>query len=166
MSNWNETLAPNNNPLPDAINGVAQITVSGGGVTKRFDALSLNVNINNNAEEVSALRNRGALAINQGTMSATVDMELLYGDEGNAFHAAMLSNDEFSVEYAIQDGDGRAQLWRFPKCRITSERPNPGKNAPIVQNLSFSVESGGTDYTGAADAKMIEILRFYAPAAL
>lgn len=164
VSNWDETAAPNGNALPDAITGVAQITVSGGDVTKRFDALSMNVNISNNSEEVSALRNRGALCINQGTTTASIDMELIYGDNGNALHTAMLNNDAFSVEFAIQDGEGKAQLWRFPKCRLTSERPNPGKNAPIVQNLSFSVEAGGTDYAGSTGAKMVEVLRFYAPA--
>lgn len=165
---WNETTAPNSNPLPDAITGVAQITVFTAGVAsgagKRFDALSLNVNISNNSEEVSALRNRGALCINQGETTATVDIELIYGEDGNELHQAMLDNDEFGIEFAVQDADNRCQLWRFPKCRLTSERPNPGKNQPIVQTLNLQVEAGGTDYGGAAGvAKMIEIIRFYAP---
>ena len=166
VTNWDQTNAPNTNALPDAITGVAQITISGGGVTGRFDALSMNVNMSNNSEEVSALRNRGALCINQGTFSATIDMELIYGEDGNALHSAMLNNDAFEIEFAIQDGEGRAQLWRFPKCRLTSERPNPGRNAPIVQTLNFQVEAGGTDYAGSAGAKMVECIRFYAPAAL
>ena len=49
---------------------------------------------------------------------------------------------------------------------MTSERPNPGRNAPIVQSLSFQVEAGGTDYAGSTGAKMVECIRFYAPAAL
>ena len=166
VQNWDQTAEPNTNALPDAITGVAQIKISGGGVTKRFDALSMNVNMSNNSEEVSALRNRGALCINQGSFSASIEMELIYGDEGNALHAAMLNNDAFEIEFAIQDGEGRAQLWRFPKCRVTSERPNPGRNAPIVQSLSFQVEAGGTDYAGSTGAKMVECIRFYAPAAL
>lgn len=166
VTDWDQTNAPNTNALPDAITGVAQITISGGGVTGRFDALSMNVNMSNNSEEVSALRNRGALCINQGQFSATIDMELIYGEDGNALHSAMLNNDAFEIEFAIQDGEGRAQLWRFPKCRLTSERPNPGRNAPIVQTLNFQVEAGGTDYAGLTGAKMVECLRFYAPAAL
>lgn len=168
VDDWDKTAAANANPLPDAINGVAQITVRNktSGAVKRHDALSMNVNVSNNSEEVQALRNRGALCINQGTLSATLDMEIIY--EGSVFHTAMLDDDLFEIEFVVKDSDGKAQLWRFPACRMTSERPNPGKNQPIVQTLSFTAEAGGTPFGSAylvdadvSTTKMVEVARFY-----
>lgn len=176
VTDWQMTEAPNSKSLPDAINGVGQITIKpySGGAEKqevsgsgheprRYDALSLNMNISNNSEEVSALRNQGALCVNQGTTSATIDVELIYDEDGRRIHDEMAADGSFCVEVCIKDADGFAQLWRFPKCKLTSERPNAGKNQPIVQSVQFTVEAGGTPLTGTDAAKMIEVARFYRP---
>lgn len=168
IDNWNEIQVVNSNPLVDAIRSVVMVRLrrNSGALTtaQRFDPLSFNINIANNAAEIQATRNRGAIAINLGTFSSTVAMSLLYVDA--AFHNAMLADDFYEIEIGVADSDGRCQLWRFPKARLTSERPNPGKNTPIAQNLSFTIESGGQGFVGAAGAgRMIEVCRFYVPAA-
>ena len=164
MGNWNLSTPPNDNPLPDAILGVANVnlrrTDAGATDGERIDPLSLNMTISNNASEVNALRNAGAIAITQGTFSASIEMEVIYED--GTLHEAMTDNGTYEIDVACSDADGKAQLFRFPACKLTSERPNPGQNAPIVQKLSFLAEPGGVDYKGAAGAKTVEILRFYA----
>jgi hypothetical protein len=164
LTNWNLSSAINTNPLPDAILGVANVKLRKIGVADgtRIDPLSLNLSISNNSSEVSALRNAGALAVIQGSTSASVDMEVIY--ESSLLHDSMIADDAYEIEIGIVDSDGKAQLIRLPKCRLVSERPNPGKNSPIVQRLTFTAEPGGTDYAGVAGAKMVEILRFYTPA--
>lgn len=161
LTDWEDSVAPNSNPLPDAILGVANVKLRKIGVADgtRIDPLSLNLSISNNASEVAALRNAGALAVIQGSTSASVDMEVIYEDD--LLHQSMIDDDAYEIEIGVSDSDGKAQLIRLPKCRLTSERPNPGKNAPIVQRLTFTAEPGGADWTGASGAKMVEIIRFY-----
>ena len=161
MGDWNVSIAPNSNPLPDAILGVANVKIRNvdSDVTQRIDPLSLNMTISNNASEVNALRNAGSIAIIQGTFTANIDMEVIY--ENSELHKGMSDNTTFEVEVGCTDADGKAQLIRFPACKMTSERPNPGQNAPIVQSMSFLAEPNGTDYAGEAGAKTVEFLRFY-----
>lgn len=168
IDNWNEVQVVNSNPLVDAIRSVVMVRLrrNNGALStaQRFDPLSFNINIANNAAEIQATRNRGAIAINLGTFSGTVAMSLLYVDA--AFHNAMLADDFYEIEIGVADSDGRCQLWRFPKARLTSERPNPGKNNPIAQGLSFTIEAGGQGFLGSFGAgRMIEVARFYVPAA-
>lgn len=164
IGSWDETEEANTNPLPDAIAGVANVKIRKIGDTNgtRIDPLSLNMSISNNASEVSALRNAGSLAVIQGTFTASIDMEVIYEDSD--LHVGMVDNESYEIEVAVVDADDKCQLFRFPKCKLTSERPNPGQNAPIVQKLSFMAEPGGVDFEGsAAVAKTVEILRFYVP---
>lgn len=168
IDNWNEVEVANTNPLANAIQSVLMVRLRANngaiGTAKRFDPLSFNINVANNAGEIQATRNRGAIAINQGTFSITVAMALLYIDA--AFHNGMLADDFYEIEIAVADSDGRAQLWRFPKARYTSERPNPGRNTPIAQNLTFTCEAGGNGFVGSAGAgRMVEVLSFYLRAA-
>jgi hypothetical protein len=168
IDNWDEIEVSNSNPLANAIQSVVMVRLraNNGGITTatRVDPLSFNINVANNASEIQATRNRGAIAINQGTMSASIAMSLLYIDA--TFHAAMLADHFYEVEVAVADADGRCQLWRFPKSRLTSERPNPGKNTPIAQGLSFTVEAGGNGFVGSAGSgRMVEVLSFYTRAA-
>lgn len=174
IDNWNEVQVVNNNPLANAIQSVLMVRLrkDNGAITTavRVDPLSFNFNVSNNASEISATRNRGAIAINQGTFSVTVAMGLLYIDAG--FHNAMLLDSFYEVEIAVGDADGRAQLWRFPKSRVTSQRPNPGKNQPIEQNLSFVCEAGGNPFAftgftngGNGSGRQVECCRFYLGAA-
>lgn len=168
IDNWDEIQVVNSNPLVDAIRSVVMVRLrrNNGALTtaQRFDPLSFNINVANNAAEIQATRNRGAIAINLGTFSITVAMSLLYIDA--AFHNAMLADDFYEIEIGVADSDGRCQLWRFPKARLTSDRPNPGKNNPIAQGLSFVCEAGGTGFVGAAGAgRMCEVLAFYTRAA-
>jgi len=170
VTNWDQVMVTNNNPLANAIQSVVMVRLrkDGGAPTtaQRFDPLSFNINVANNASEIAATRNRGAIAINLGTFSVTVAMSLLYIDA--AFHKAMLADSFYEIEIAVADSEGRCQLWRFPKARFTSERPNPGKNQPIAQNLSFTCESGGDGgptSSSAGTGRMVEILTFYNRAA-
>lgn len=168
IDNWDEVEVSNNYPLANAIQSVVMVRLrpNNGALSTatRTDPLSFNINVANNASEIQATRNRGAIAINQGTFSISVAMALLYIDAG--FHNAMLADHFYEVEVAVADADGRCQLWRFPKARLTSERPNPGKNTPIAQNLTFTCEAGGNGFVGAAGAgRMIECLAFYLRAA-
>lgn len=164
IDNWNETVVTNSNPLANAIQSVVMVRLlkNGGAVTtaQRVDPLSFNINIANNASEIAATRNRGAIAINLGTFTVSIAMSLLYIDP--TYHKGMLADDYYEIEVGVADSEGRCQLWRFPKGRYTSERPNPGKNQPIAQNLTFTCEAGGTPFLGAANTgRMIEILTFY-----
>lgn len=168
IDNWDEVQVINSNPLANAIQSVLMVRLrkDNGAITTatRTDPLSFNINISNNASEIQATRNRGAIAINQGTFAVSVAMSLLYIDA--AFHNAMLADSFYEVEIAVADSDGRAQLWRFPKARLTSNRPNPGKNNPIAQNLSFTCEAGGNGFVGTAgQGRMVELLSFYLRAA-
>jgi hypothetical protein len=83
----------------------------------------------------------------------------------------MLADDAYEIEIGVGDSEGRAQLWRFPKNRFTSTRPNPGVNQAVLQNLTFESEPGGqpfayTGFTngGATAARTVEICAFYARA--
>ncbi|MFY9345576.1 MAG: phage tail tube protein [Planctomycetota bacterium] len=164
IDNWNEVEVLNANPLTNAITGPVMIRLrkDGGALSTatRVDPLSFNINVSNNASEVQACRNRGAIAIIQGTFGISVAMSLLYID--SAFHSAMLADSYYEVEIGVADADGRCWLFRFPKARLTSSRPNPGKNQPIAQALEFKCEAGGTGFVGAAGTgRMIECLSFY-----
>lgn len=168
ITNWDELEVLNTNPLANAIQSVLMVRLRkvGAAVTEatRVDPQSFNINIGNGAAGIELTRNLGAVEINQGTYAVTVGLALLYIDP--TYHQAMLSDEAYEIEIAVGDADGRAQLWRFPKGRMTSERPNPGKNAPIIQNLSFTFEPGGQGYVGAATAgRVVEILSFYQRAA-
>lgn len=167
VTNWDEVEVANTNPLANAIQSVLLVRLRkvGAAVTTatRVDPLSFNINVTNGAAEVQATRNRGAIAIIGPQFGATVAMSLVYID--STFHQAMLNDDAYEVEIAVGDSEGRAQLWRFPKCRFTSERPNPGVNNPIAQNLSFEAEPGGQGFVGGATAgRTIEVLSFYSRA--
>jgi hypothetical protein len=163
MATWDASEEANSNPLPDAIAGVANVKIRkfGDADGTRIDPLSLNMTISNNASEVSALRNAGSIAVVQGTFSASIDMEIIYEDKD--LHIGMVDNESYEIEVAVVDSDDKCQMFRFPQCKLTSERPNPGQNAPIVQKLSFMAEPGGTDFTGGTGAKTCEVLRFYIP---
>jgi hypothetical protein len=168
VDDWQEITASNDKKLVDVIDGPVMIRLkdlSDNSFT-RVDPLSFNFSISNNASEISATRNPGAICINQGTMSMNVSMQLLYVDA--AFHQGMLDQKFYEVEIAIGDGTD-AQIWRFGKCRYTSSRPNPGRNAPVVQTLDFIVEAGGEKCreVGALSAnntagQMCQVLRTYA----
>jgi len=171
VQNWNEAVIANSNPLANAIQSVVMVRLLRNGLAEtnavRVDPLSFSMNVANNAQEVSATRNLGAIAINQQTFSASVQMSLLYID--STYHAGMLADDFYEVEIAVADADGRCQLWRFPKARYVSERPNPGRNNPVAQNLTFTAEAGGAPYDAsdgagygtAGTARMVEVLSFY-----
>lgn len=170
IGNWDQILVSNTNPLANAIQSVVMVRLrkdNGAQTTaKRFDPLSFNINVANNASEIAATRNLGAVAINRGTFTVTVAMSLLYVDP--TFHKAMLADSFYEVEIGVADSEGRCQLWRFPKARFTSERPSPGKNQPIAQNLSFLCEAGGpggVSSSSAGTGRMVEILSFYTRAA-
>ena len=168
VDNWSEITASNDKKLVDVIDGPVMIRLkdlSDNSFT-RVDPLSFNFSISNNASEITATRNPGAICINQGTMSMNVSIQLLYVDA--AFHQGMLDQKFYEVEIAIGDGTD-AQIWRFGKCRYTSSRPNPGRNAPVVQTLDFIVEAGGEQCREVAAAsanntvgKMCQVLRTYA----
>jgi hypothetical protein len=114
----------------------------------RVDPQSFNVNVTNGATDLQATRNRGAIAIIGPAVGATVTMALLYVDP--TFHQAMLADDAYEIEVGVGASEGRAQLWRFPKNRFTSTRPNPGVNQAVLQNMTFESEPGGQPfaYTG------------------
>lgn len=167
VTNWNQVQVVNTNPLVNPIQSVLMVKLRkvGAAVTAatRVDPLSYNINIANNASEIQATRNAGAVAINQGSFQISVGMSLLYIDP--TYHRSMLQDEAYEVEIGVADANGLAQLWRFPAARLTSERPNPGKNQPIAQNLTFSVEAGGAPFafTGFTNTtlRMVEVLSFY-----
>jgi hypothetical protein len=173
ITNWDEVEVANANPLVNAIQSVLMVRLKkvGQAITTatRVDPQSFNVNVTNGATELQATRNRGAIAIIGPAVGATVTMALLYIDP--TFHQAMLADDAYEIEIGVGDSEGRAQLWRFPKNRFTSTRPNPGVNQAVLQNLTFESEPGGqpfayTGFTngGATAARTVEICSFYARA--
>jgi LysM repeat protein len=168
ITNWDEVEVVNTNPLANAIQSVLMVRVRkvGAAVTTaiRHDPLGFNINVSNGASEIAATRNRGAIAINLGTFAVSIALELVY--ESAAWHSSMLADEAWEIEIAVGDSNGLAQLWRFPKCKFTSERPNPGKGAAIVQRLAFTAEAGGQGFVGGATAgRMVEVLSFYTRAA-
>jgi hypothetical protein len=168
VDNWDEVLPPNTNPLVNAIQSVVMVRLrkNSGAITTatRCDPLSFNFSVANNAQEIEATRNLGAIEINLGTFTVSVVLALLYID--GSYHRSMLQDDFFEIEIGVADSQGRCQLWRAPKGRMTSERPNPGKNQVVQQNLSFSCEAGGDGFVGGAgNGRMVEVLTFYQRAA-
>jgi hypothetical protein len=164
VTNWNQLKVQNTYSLANAIKSVVMVRLRKIGDAQtaavRVDPLSFNFTASNNATEIEATRNLGALDINLGTYSAQIGLSLLYIDP--TYHAAMLADDAYEVEVGVADAEGHCQLWRFPKGRLTSEAPNPGKNNPIQQNLTFTCEAGGDGYQlGAGLGRQIELLKFY-----
>ena len=176
VSDWNRFLAPTTVALVNTLQNVVMVRlkkITGAAPVAadytRVDPLSLSLNLNNNGTEIGALRNLGAIAIQQGTFSATIALSLLYID--SRYHAAMLAGQAYEVELGLADSAGNCQLWRFPKCQLTSKRPNPGKNKPVETPLSFVAEAGGSGLEAAANSltqssldtagKMVEVVRFY-----
>ena len=164
ITNWDQFALQNSNSLANPIQSVLMVRLRkiGDAVTAatRVDPLSFNINTANGAQEIQATRNRGAIDVNQGTFQASVAMSLLYIDP--TYHQSMLDDDAYEVEIGVADAEGHAKLIRFPKNRLVSERPNPGKNQPIQNNLTFTAEAGGDGFVGTAGTgKMLEILAFY-----
>lgn len=161
ITNWDEIEPLNTNPLTNAIQSVLMVRLRevGAAVTAatRVDPQSFNINLTNGSTEVQATRNLGAIAIIGPAIGATVALSLLYIDP--TYHKAMIAERRYEVEIAIGDSDGRAQLWRFPRCKITSQRPNPGLNQPVTQSLTCDSEPGGAGFIGIG--RTIEILTNY-----
>lgn len=161
ITNWDEIEPLNTNPLTNAIQSVLMVRLRevGAAVTAatRVDPQSFNINVTNGSTEVQATRNLGAIAIIGPAIGATVALSLLYIDP--TYHKAMIAERRYEVEIAIGDSDGRAQLWRFPRCKITSQRPNPGLNQPVTQSLTCDSEPGGAGFIGTG--RTIEILSNY-----
>lgn len=164
ITDWDQFELQNSYSLANPIQSVVMVRLRkiGDAVTAatRVDPLSFNINTANGAQEIAATRNRGALDINQGTFQGSIALSLLYIDP--TYHQSMLDDDAYEIEIGVADAEGHCQLWRLPKNRLTSERPNPGKNNPIQQNLTFTSEAGGDGFVGSAGTgKMLEILSFY-----
>lgn len=161
ITNWDEIEPLNTNPLTNAIQSVLMVRLRevGAAVTAatRVDPQSFNINVTNGSTEVQATRNLGAIAIIGPAIGATVALSLLYIDP--TYHKAMIAERRYEVEIAIGDSDGRAQLWRFPRCKITSSRPNPGLNQPVTQSLTCDSEPGGAGFIGTG--RTVEILSNY-----
>jgi hypothetical protein len=164
ITNWDQVKTQNTYSLADAIKGVVMVRLRkiGDAVTAstRLDPLSFTYTKGNNAQEVRATRNRGAIDVNQGTFSGNLSFELLYVDP--TYAESMEADDAYEVEVAVADAEGHCQVWRFPKARFTAEAPNPGKNNPVTETLAFITEAGGDGFAlGAGNGRQVEILRFY-----
>lgn len=161
ITNWDELEPLNSNPLTNAIQSVLMVRLRkvGAAVTTatRTDPQSFNINVTNGSTEVTATRNLGAIEVIGPAVGATVQLSLLYIDP--TYHKAMIAEDRYELEIAIGDSDGRAQLWRFPRCKITSQRPNPGLNQPVLQSLTCDSEPGGAGFIGTG--RTVEILSNY-----
>lgn len=161
ITNWDEIEPLNTNPLTNAIQSVLMVRLREVGAalsaSTRVDPQSFNINLTNGSTEVQATRNLGAIAIIGPAIGATVALSLLYIDP--TYHKAMIAERRYEVEIAIGDSDGRAQLWRFPRCKITSQRPNPGLNQPVTQSLACDSEPGGAGFIGTG--RTVEILSNY-----
>lgn len=161
ITNWDELEPLNSNPLTNAIQSVLMVRLRkvGAAVTTatRVDPQSFNINVTNGSTEVAATRNLGAIEVIGPAVGATIALSLLYVDP--TFHKAMIAEDRYEVEIAIGDSDGRAQLWRFPRNKITSQRPNPGLNQPVLQSLNCDSEPGGAGFIGTG--RTVEILSNY-----
>jgi hypothetical protein len=161
ITNWDELEPLNSNPLTNAIQSVLMVRLRevGAAVTTatRVDPQSFNINVTNGSNEVTATRNLGAIEVIGPAVGATIALSLLYVDP--TFHKAMIAEDRYEVEIAIGDSEGRAQLWRFPRNKITSQRPNPGLNQPVLQSLNCDSEPGGAGFIG--NGRTIEILSNY-----
>lgn len=161
ITNWDEIEPLNTNPLTNPIQSVLMVRLREVGAAlsaaTRVDPQSFNINVTNGSTEVQATRNQGAIAIIGPSIGATVALSLLYIDP--TYHKAMIAEKRYEVEIAIGDSDGRAQLWRFPRCKITSQRPNPGLNQPVTQSLTCDSEPGGAGFIGTG--RTIEILSNY-----
>ncbi|HZN47003.1 MAG TPA: phage tail tube protein [Ramlibacter sp.] len=184
VDNWDCFTVPTTVPLVNTLQNVILVrvresdsTLSGsppgyGGAAsplcRRHDPLSANINVSNNGTGVGALRNLGNILVQQGTFTASVTLSVIY--DGPSYHTGMLVDKAYELEIGLMDASFNAQLWRFPRCRLLSERPNPGKNQVVQTTLTFSAEAGGDGMTGTAQltletantGKMIEVLRFYA----
>lgn len=161
ITNWDELEPLNNNPLTNAIQSVLMVRLRRVGAAliaaTRVDPQSFNINVTNGSTEVTATRNLGAIEVIGPAVGATVQLSLLYIDA--TYQKAMIAEDRYELEIAIGDSDGRAQLWRFPRCRITSQRPNPGLNQPVLQSLTCDSEPGGAGFIGTG--RTVEILSNY-----
>ena len=161
ITNWDQVEPLNSNPLTNAIQSVLMVRLRkvGAAVTTatRTDPQSFNINVTNGSTEVTATRNLGAIEVIGPAVGATVQLSLLYLDP--TYHKAMIAEDRYELEIAIGDSDGRAQLWRFPRCKITSQRPNPGLNQPVLQSLTCDSEPGGAGFIGTG--RTVEILSNY-----
>lgn len=166
--NWENFKEATTTTLINTLQNVKMVRVRAvGGAYERFDPLSLSITLSNNAQGVGALRNLGAVQIQQGTFSAQISMSVIYNDE--TYHLGMLNDTAYELDIAIADPEGNCQIWRFPRVRPISERPNPGKNQVVQQTLNFSSEAGGVGYALAStvpvltgtNGRMLELTRLY-----
>lgn len=168
VNDWDEIAKLGQDPLVDAINGPVMVRLKriADGSYTRVDPLSFSVTMSNGATEIPATRNAGSVATTQGTFTASVNLQLLYINCD--FHERMLNNEFFEVEVGIADGS-KAQIWRFGKCRYSSTRPNPGRNAAVVQTLEFAAEPSGERFinaglgstAGNTDGHTVQVMRSY-----
>lgn len=125
----------------DIMSGVSgtscELWVKGAPLTGTF-INSIDLTYDNSLRQQTALCVLGAVGIGNGTIVASMSIEL-YFSSGRAFFDEMLNNENFEVAFTAFDALGNGYVFTFPKSNVASYTVNAGsRDADLLVTIEVT----------------------------
>jgi hypothetical protein len=115
---------------------------------------SLDFTVNNNLRGIQAIGVLGNVAVNAGQLNVTGNLSAFFAND--AMYRRFIDGDEFSLAYVLENENGDAYVFTFPRVAIsTSSMNSGGGDQDLVENMQWTALYDSTTLTS------IQIDRLY-----
>lgn len=129
-------VAPNSNPIFNAVGNVASIREGGSAVATPNFVNSLSLTVNNNLRQKFAIGSDSSTGIGDGTFDVEGSVSTYFGN--SALMDKFLGNTETSIDFLLTDSAGNSYIFDLPRVKFESGQVVAGaENQDVMAEMGF-----------------------------